>query len=207
MNGTSGRILHVGGSSLTLRDIAPSDRRAVLDLHTLVFGPDVDERWFTWKYGQAPNQGQGQAVGVWCGGDLIAYCGGLPRTLWTNNSGLRALQIGDVMVHPAWRGILTRRGPFTMFPKVSTTAGSVPRRFIAFDWAMAFPANGTYGSQSYSACCAMPAQLNPCTGRHHQCQHSICLGIGTGKLCSLRTRVSIVTLTRPGCPCGNTPEV
>ncbi len=112
LNGTSGRILHVGGSNLTLRDIAPSDRRAVLDLHTLVFGPDVDERWFTWKYGQAPNQGQGQAVGVWCGGDLIAYCGGLPRTLWTNNSGLRALQIGDVMVHPAWRGILTRRGPF-----------------------------------------------------------------------------------------------
>ncbi len=104
--------LTVGGVELTRRDIGSADRDAVLGLHTLVFGPEVDAAWYAWKYGQAAAQGQGQAAGLWHGGELIAYCGGLPRTLWQHGQSLRGLQIGDVMVHPAWRGILTRRGPF-----------------------------------------------------------------------------------------------
>jgi len=102
----------LGSVELTLRDVTPGDREAVTALHTLVFGPNVDGAWFAWKYGDAIEQGQGQALGVWHGGELIAYCGGLPRTLWRQGKAVRGLQIGDVMVHPQWRGILSRRGPF-----------------------------------------------------------------------------------------------
>jgi len=104
--------VQVGEHTLTLRDLGPDDRDAVLALHTLVFGPEVDAPWFAWKYGQAAGQGQGQALGVWRGSELIAFCGGLPRAIWRQGRSMRGLQMGDVMVHPAWRGILTRRGPF-----------------------------------------------------------------------------------------------
>lgn len=104
--------VHVGGLALMLREVLPGDQAAVLALHTLVFGPEVDAKWFAWKYGSAQEQGQGQAVGVWHGSELIAHCGGVPRTVWRDGCAVQGLQIGDVMVHPAWRGILTRHGPF-----------------------------------------------------------------------------------------------
>ena len=104
--------VQVGDSVLTLRDMVPDDVTAVLALHKHVFGPGADARWFAWKYGQESNQGRGRAIGAWHDGQLVAYCGGLPRTLRLRNTNLRGLQIGDVMVHPAWRGILSRRGPF-----------------------------------------------------------------------------------------------
>lgn len=104
--------VQVGELTLTLRDVLTGDRAAVLALHSHVFGPDVDARWFAWKYGQAPTQGQGQAVGAWHGSELIAFCGGVPRTLWQHSRSQHGLQLSDVMVHPGWRGILTRHGPF-----------------------------------------------------------------------------------------------
>ena len=126
----SAETLQVGGFALALRDASANDRAAVLALHTLVFGPDVDERWFDWKYGQAAQQGQGQAVGLWHGGELIAFCGGLPRTLWQQAQSRRAMQIGDVMVHPAWRGILRRHGPFFQVSKrfYDSQLGAAPGR-------------------------------------------------------------------------------
>lgn len=110
--------VQVGGSTLTLRDALPDDVTAVLALHQHVFGPGADARWFAWKYGQESNQGRGRASGAWHDGQLVAYCGGLPRTLTLHSTSLRGLQIGDVMVHPAWRGILSRRGPFFQVSKL-----------------------------------------------------------------------------------------
>jgi hypothetical protein len=104
--------LPLGKWALILRDVTPGDVAAVLTLHTLVFGSDVDALWFDWKYGQALGRGGGQAVGLWHGAQLIAYCGGLPRPLWRQGQPLSGLQIGDVMVHPQWRGIYARHGPF-----------------------------------------------------------------------------------------------
>lgn len=125
----SGKV-QVGEFALSLRDVLPGDREAVTALHTLVFGPDVDAAWFAWKYGQAATQGQGQALGVWHGADLIAHCGGLPRTLWRQTRSLRGLQIGDVMVHPDWRRIVSRRGPFFQVSKhfYDSRLGAEPSR-------------------------------------------------------------------------------
>jgi hypothetical protein len=117
LHSATSHAVQVGESTLTLRDVMPSDMSAVLTLHTHVFGPGADAHWFAWKYGQEPNQGQGRAVGAWHNGKLVAYCGGIPRTLRVRNKNLRGLQIGDVMVHPAWRGILSRRGPFFQVSK------------------------------------------------------------------------------------------
>lgn len=136
---THAHTVQVGACALTLRDVAAGDMAAVLSLHTRVFGPEVNAPWFAWKYGQAAHQGRGQAVGVWHGNELIAYCGGLPRTLWRGAQSLRGLQIGDVMVHPDWRGILTRRGPFFHVSRqfYDSRLGAAPDH--AFELGFGFP--------------------------------------------------------------------
>lgn len=101
-------LLNVAGYTMTLRDVTPADMADVLALHQGVFGGPVDPAWFDWKF----HQGAGEGVGLWHEGELVAHCGGVPRTLWHSGVRQQDLQIGDVMVAPKWRGILTRRGPF-----------------------------------------------------------------------------------------------
>jgi len=133
------QTVHVGEIAFTLRDVLPGDMAAVLALHTHVFGPDVDASWFEWKYGQSANQGLGQASGVWQDGKLVAYCGGIPRALWQNQKSINGLQMGDVMVHPAWRGILTRRGPFFHVTQSFHNSRLGPRNSQPFQLGFGFP--------------------------------------------------------------------
>ena len=93
---------------MTLRDLHPQDGPALLALHREVFSSDVSPAWFDWKY----RQGGGEGVGLWWQNKLIAHCGGLPRRFWRAGQRTSDLQICDVMVSPAWRGVLTRSGPF-----------------------------------------------------------------------------------------------
>ena len=100
--------LSIGGRLMVLRSLSTEDMAAVLTLHQRVFGGSVDLSWYEWKY----QRGFGESVGVWCDGVLIAHCAGFPRNFWTQTHQAPYLQIGDVMVAPEWRGILTRKGPF-----------------------------------------------------------------------------------------------
>lgn len=97
-----------GMHGLQVRALRPADRDALLALHRKVFASEVDTRWYDWKYAV----GHGCGSGAWADGDLVAHCGGIARTLWLAGQPTAGLQIGDVMVEPRWRGILTRRGPF-----------------------------------------------------------------------------------------------
>ena len=100
----------VAGKPMTVRAIRPSDQSVVLQLHDTVFSSGVQTDWHAWKY--SPTKGCGQAVGVWNDGQLIAHCGGLPRRLHAGTDTVSGLQIGDVMVAPDWRGLMTRSSPF-----------------------------------------------------------------------------------------------
>lgn len=104
--------VQVGERDLTLRAVHAAHGPDILALHRRVFGSNVDENWLEWKYGRPGQGGRCPGVGVWDGAELVAYCGGVPRRLWMHGLPLDGLQIGDVMVAPEWRGILTRRGPF-----------------------------------------------------------------------------------------------
>lgn len=107
VNGTA-RQVEIGGALFQVRDLSPADEDSLLRLHVHVFGPGATQAWYQWKY----RVGGGLGSGVWHQGELIAHCGGVPRTLWRQGRRQTGLQIGDVMVAPEWRGILTRRGPF-----------------------------------------------------------------------------------------------
>lgn len=100
--------VRIGEHRFVVRDLRPHDTESLLRLHVRVFGPGASAAWHEWKYGA----GAGLGSGVWQGDELVAHCGGLPRTLWREGRRTGGIQIGDVLVAPEWRGLLTRRGPF-----------------------------------------------------------------------------------------------
>jgi hypothetical protein len=103
----------VAGQAMRLRPLCPADAPALIGLHNQVFGSGVDRQWFNWKYGAG--SGAGLGIGLWHDGQMIAFCGGVPRQFCLGDlpqTRAAFLQIGDVMVRPDWRGVLTRRGVF-----------------------------------------------------------------------------------------------
>lgn len=78
------------------------------DLFKASFGYGMSPLVWEWKYRDADRLG----VGVWSGDDLVAFYGGMPRAISYLGKPAMAIQIGDVMVHPSQRGVLTRSGPF-----------------------------------------------------------------------------------------------
>lgn len=101
-------VVEIGGHAFELRDLSPGDREDLLSLHREVFGDGASEAWYEWKY----VRGGGLGSGLWHQGKLVAHCGGVPRALRVEGSPRTGIQIGDVMVAPQFRGVLTRRGPF-----------------------------------------------------------------------------------------------
>ncbi len=79
-----------------------------LDLFTASFGHDMSAENLQWKYQNTEKFG----VGVWQDKQLVAFYGGMPRAISYFGRPAMAIQIGDVMVHPTQRGVLTRSGPF-----------------------------------------------------------------------------------------------
>lgn len=99
----------VGSHQFAVEDLGSGDAADVIALHRHVFQSSADESWYRWKY----LAGRSEAAGVRnADGELIAHCGGVPRQMSWRGRKLAAIQIGDVMVAPRARGLLTRRGPF-----------------------------------------------------------------------------------------------
>ena len=105
---TAGQLINVAGVVMLLRDITQADEAALVKLHHQVFDSGVTEDWFHWKY----RSGKGQGVGLWLNDEMIAFCGGVPRNFCHLGKTHQQIQIGDVMVRPDWRGVLTKHGPF-----------------------------------------------------------------------------------------------
>ncbi len=101
-------LQQVAGQALEVRALASVDAPELLQLHEAVFQSKVDAQWYQWKY----RPGLGRGSGAWIGQQLVAHCGGVARMLWVAGKRTAGLQIGDVMVHAQWRGVMTRRGPF-----------------------------------------------------------------------------------------------
>lgn len=85
-----------------------ADTPALLELFARSFGHAISEQEWQWKYRFAPSPG------MLCLDDerIVAFNGGMPRTCHHGDDAFTAVQMGDVMVDPDYRGILTRRGPF-----------------------------------------------------------------------------------------------
>jgi len=95
------------------RWVSGKDQDALLSLFLSAFGQVMPASLWTWKYAGSCKQG----VLAHVNGKVIAYYGGIPRSLWLHGKELPAVQICDVMVAPEMRGILTRSGAFACTAK------------------------------------------------------------------------------------------
>lgn len=111
----------------------PEDEAELLDLFRAAFGHEMAPELWHWKYHGLDTLG----TLVRRDGQAIAFYGGMPRAIRLFGSSATAVQIGDVMVQPEQRGILTRKGPFFL----ATTSFS--ERFVGhgkpFPLAFGFP--------------------------------------------------------------------
>lgn len=104
-------ICQVGGHRFRIAEmgVAARDTADVLHLFVAAFQQSPSPEWHVWKYAV----GGGEAVGLWQeDGRLVAHYAGFPRELRWRGQPVAAIQIGDVMVAPEVRGLLTRKGPF-----------------------------------------------------------------------------------------------
>lgn len=98
-----------GASGWHLVDVGADHRDEVRGLFARVFGSDMAPALWHWKYAG----GRGLASGTRDGdGRLLAHYGGMTRTLLVGGVPMGCVQVGDVMVEPEVRGVLSRRGPF-----------------------------------------------------------------------------------------------
>ena len=99
-----------------LVQITQQSQSQVEALFAACFGSAPDESWYAWKYTGDPSY-RGLALGVWEGDQLQAYYAGFPRSLVSRSQQVSALQIGDVMIHPAARGGLARNNRFAQLTR------------------------------------------------------------------------------------------
>ncbi|MGZ5031234.1 MAG: GNAT family N-acetyltransferase [Methylobacter sp.] len=115
-----------------------SDELELLDLFRAAFGHDMPPELWRWKYQRLDILG---AI-VRRDNRTVAFYGGLPRAVRLFGSPVTAVQIGDVMVHPQERGILSHKGPFYL------AASNFLQRFVGhgkkFSLAYGFPSERAY---------------------------------------------------------------
>jgi hypothetical protein len=85
----------------------PEDEPALLELFAKAFGHEMPAAQWRWKYAGLESAG----TVVRRGRSLVAFYGGIPRRISFCGEPATAVQISDVMVEPAERGVLTRKGP------------------------------------------------------------------------------------------------
>lgn len=85
-----------------------ADETALLELFARAFGHAMPPAQWRWKYAGLDPLG----TLVRRDGRPVAFYGGMSRQIRWFGTPATAVQIGDVMVDPAERGVLTRRGPF-----------------------------------------------------------------------------------------------
>jgi len=90
----------------TVHEARADSDAEVLRLFEQVFGHAMPLAEWQWKYAHAPLRG----TLLRRDGEVVAFYGGMPRTVQGPEGVLAAVQNGDVMVRPEDRGVFTRRG-------------------------------------------------------------------------------------------------
>jgi len=98
------------GRAWTLHWVGKDDFAAWHALFQVCFGHDMSKAQWLWKYRDTDKPG----IAVMDGDRMVAFYGGMPRALLAMGQRQTGIQVGDVMVHPDFRGSLSRKGPFQM---------------------------------------------------------------------------------------------
>lgn len=140
--------------------VGAAEREAMRALFVRVFGHPLSEDEWHWKYAD----GGGVGVGLYEEGQLLAHYGGMPRRVLFEGREALACQVCDVMVDPACRRALTRRGPLWQITSrfLELQIGDVQPHLLGFGFPtdrhhLAAERLGLYGSVDKMLCASWPA--------------------------------------------------
>jgi len=95
-------------AALSVRRLAEADAEAVCSLFATVFGHELGQAQWRWKY----RRPDAHAVGVYRGSELVGHYGGLGARIVCKGLPATAIQIVDVMVNPSVRHAVRKHSPF-----------------------------------------------------------------------------------------------
>lgn len=90
-----------------MRWVGSRDAPAMRVLFRNMFGHEMSVEHWCWKY----SAGNGSGLALWINGEMVAHYGGATRQVRVFGDVMQACQVCDVMVSPAGRAALARRGP------------------------------------------------------------------------------------------------
>ena len=111
----------------------PNDEEGLLELFAKAFGKQMSTAQWRWKYQHAVIWGTVVKQDIAC----AAFFGGMPRIMAHAGKRLQAIQIGDVMVAPAYRGTLARTGP--LFRSAYAYFENMHQLYSGVQFAFGFP--------------------------------------------------------------------
>jgi SAM-dependent methyltransferase len=91
-------------SGCNIRPYKKGDEEGIVKLFKEIFGREMPVDEWRWKYAGSGNNKVYSSVAVTGLGDIVAHYGGMPHRMIYKGNDIYGLAIGDVMVHPKFRG-------------------------------------------------------------------------------------------------------
>jgi len=107
------------GEILEVRLYRPGDEEGITRLFQKVFGREMSLEEWRWKYTGRGNRTVYSAVAVDEADGIVAHYGGMLHRMIYQGREVYGLAIGDVMVHPAYRGFKLFKEVASVFPEVA----------------------------------------------------------------------------------------
>jgi len=101
---------------VTVRLYQDGDEHGIVRLFREVFGREMTLDEWRWKYRGRGNRKVYSSVGVTDSGEIVAHYGGMPHRMTYHNREVYGLAIGDVIVHPKFRGFKLFKKAAEMVP-------------------------------------------------------------------------------------------
>ncbi|GAB4419291.1 MAG: hypothetical protein OHK0032_15190 [Thermodesulfovibrionales bacterium] len=126
-------------ASLTIRIYEKGDEHGIVKLFKEVFGREMTLEEWRWKYTGRGNKKVYSSVAVNESGEVVAHYGGMPHRMVYQGREVYGLAIGDVMVHPKFRGFKLFKKAAAMVPDEAVKDGIILGYGFPNERAMALP--------------------------------------------------------------------
>lgn len=110
---------------IIIRLYKDGDEHGILRLFKEIFGREMTLDEWRWKYTGRGNKKVYSSLAVNENNEIIAHYGGIPQRMISNGKEISAMAIGDVMVHPSFRGAKLFKKTAELLPIVSAQDGFI----------------------------------------------------------------------------------
>jgi GNAT superfamily N-acetyltransferase len=110
---------------LTIRLYQDGDEQGIVKLFKEIFNREMTIEEWRWKYTGQGNKKVYSSVAVNETNEVIAHYGGIPHRMIYHGKEIHGLSIGDVIVHPAFRGLKLFKKAAEMVPDEAVRDGFI----------------------------------------------------------------------------------